>query len=113
MLPVMAIAAPAMQEDEGRIAFAADVVDDGQSVGSPDGCLRRLGVTLSAKGKRQDEHEATGQQSSGACVHSCLHTGDGNGSRNRDAIFLRDAARWAKQIVLADAAIALCIGKEL
>src|SRR5437868_12835564 len=41
-LPIMAIAAPAVQEDEGGIALAADVVDDAQAVGGTSGRLRRL-----------------------------------------------------------------------
>ena len=37
VLPVLAVAAPAVQEDEGRVALAADLPDDLQPVAGPEG----------------------------------------------------------------------------
>jgi hypothetical protein len=48
MLPVLAVSAPAVQEDEGRIALAADLADDLQPVVGPEGLLDRLGIGLAA-----------------------------------------------------------------
>ena len=39
MLPVFAVAAPAVQEDEGRVAVAADLADEAQPVAGTDGLL--------------------------------------------------------------------------
>jgi len=42
VLPIFAIAAPAVQEEEGGVAFAANLADDAQSVVGPDGFLAGL-----------------------------------------------------------------------
>src|SRR6202022_3841498 len=39
VLPVFAVAAPAVQEDEGRVALAADLADEAQPVAGADGFL--------------------------------------------------------------------------
>jgi len=43
VLPVLAVAAPAVQEDEGRVALAADLADDLQPVVGTEG-LRKSRV---------------------------------------------------------------------
>jgi hypothetical protein len=58
VLPVCAVAAPAVQEDEGGVALAADFADDRQSVGGADGSLHRLGVGPAADRCRPQEREA-------------------------------------------------------
>jgi len=44
VLPVFAVAAPAVQEDEGRVALAADLADEAQPVAGTDDLLDRLGI---------------------------------------------------------------------
>jgi hypothetical protein len=39
VLPVLAVAAPAVQEDEGRVALAAYLADDLQPVGGAEGLV--------------------------------------------------------------------------
>ena len=48
VLPVLAVAAPAVQEDEGRVALAADLADDLQPVVGPEGLLDRLAIRFAA-----------------------------------------------------------------
>jgi len=42
VLPIFAISAPAVQEEEGGVAFAANLADDAQSVVGADGFLAGL-----------------------------------------------------------------------
>jgi hypothetical protein len=48
VLPVLTVPAPAVQEDEGRVALAADLADDLQPVVGPEGLLDRLAIGFAA-----------------------------------------------------------------
>jgi hypothetical protein len=52
VLPVLAVAVPAMQEDEGRVAPAADLADDPLPVVGPEGLLNRLDIGVAAEPER-------------------------------------------------------------
>src|SRR5581483_88180 len=48
VLPVLAVAAPAVQKDEGRVALAANFADEVQPVSGTEGFLDRHGIRLAA-----------------------------------------------------------------
>ena len=58
MFPVFAVAAPAVQEDERRVALAAYFADDVQSVVGTDGFPDRLDVRLPCDGRRRQQAKA-------------------------------------------------------
>ena len=55
VLPVLAVPAPAVQEDKSRVALAADLADDLQPVVGPEGLLDRLAIGFAADHFRQPE----------------------------------------------------------
>src|SRR5262245_30445689 len=44
VLPVLVVAAPAVQKDKGRVALAANLADEVHTIVGPDGFLNGLGV---------------------------------------------------------------------
>jgi len=55
VLPVLAVAAPPVQEDKGRLAFAAHLADDVRPIGGAKGLLDRFDVGLFASDHCRDE----------------------------------------------------------
>src|SRR5262249_17671220 len=62
MLPVLPVAAPAMHEDKGSVALAADLANDAQSIFGTDRFLGRLGVALADQREGNQQQEAKNKQ---------------------------------------------------
>src|SRR5581483_9863342 len=94
MLPVLAVAAPAVQEHQGGIAPAADFADEFQSVVGLDDFLDRRGVRGGAAHRRPEAQADNHRHQPGESgVHGCLR-------RERRAVLQRagsgpTAARYA------------------
>src|SRR5262249_35542062 len=73
MLPILAVAAPAVQEDEGGIPFAADLADDAQPILGTDRFPVRLGVPLIPERGRHQEREAGHRKEQSTQPWSSVH----------------------------------------
>ena len=71
VLPVLAVAAPAVQEDEGRITLTADVVGDRQAVGAAGRSLDRL-VVGEGHWRKEQQGEDGQAVANGSRRHGCL-----------------------------------------
>ena len=54
ILLIGAVATPAMQKDEGRVAFTMDFAGDGEPVGCANGALGRVFITFT-RDRRQNQ----------------------------------------------------------
>jgi hypothetical protein len=72
MLPVFAVAAPAVQEEQGRVPLAAYLADEVEPVRRPDGYLGRLGAAVAAQRGSNEKEGQKQRQKGGSRVHDDL-----------------------------------------